>query len=209
MRMERVLCIEDQMDYIQTQTHTKPVLWDMLSCVLCVPLPVVSRDPLLWQWTGLNGRDRGVSVCISWIWCARLCECAHINCMLTVNLSACVCMLAQLCVCISWGRVSEEAFRKALIAVPLLSPAVTPSSALRLSSLITHTGNTTLIRDSTTSPNHTLTWLWPKCQRVHAGMLFVCVFLSWIKSLFFCFFSNKRWKSSSCEYRGKDMRWEI
>lgn len=37
------------------------------------------------------------------------------------------------------GReVSEEAFRKALIAVPLFSPAVTPSSALRLSSLITH-----------------------------------------------------------------------
>lgn len=33
---------------------------------------------------------------------------------------------------------SEEAFRKALITVPLLSPAVTPSSELRLSSLITH-----------------------------------------------------------------------
>lgn len=71
-------------------------------------------------------------------------------------------------------KVSEEAFRKALIAVPLFSPAVTPSSALRLSSLITHTGNTTLIRDSTTSPNHTLTRLWPKCQNVHAGV-FVCV----------------------------------
>lgn len=107
------------------------------------------------------------------------------------------------------GReVSEEAFRKALIAVPLFSPAVTPSSALRLSSLITHTGNTTLIRDSTTSPNHTLTRLWPKCQNVHTGVFVcVCVFKAgnW-ESIYS--FSNKRWKSSSLDQPSTDARQE-
>ncbi len=139
--------------------------------------------------------------------CLWVCAWAS-NCMLTVNL--CVPGWPIFVCALGGGRASEEAFRKALIAVPLLSPAVTPSSALRLSSLITHTGNTTLIRDSTTSPNHALTWLWPKCQCVHAGLFFFVGFLDRIGSPLAIFsFCKKRWKSSSWEYRGIDMRWEI
>lgn len=190
-----------QHSYISTQTHK---LSDV-GHVSCVSL-LVSRDPLLWQWTGLNGREWGVRVCVCVSRIPCLWVCAHINCMLAVNLFVCVCV----CLCVgqaafvcalAGGRLSEEAFRKALIAVPLLFRH-TFLCAKTFQPHHAHRGNTMLIRDGTTAPNQTAIWPGPKRHRVHAEMFFWGVLFMTKFGVHMAFFFPE-WKSSSWEYKGR------
>lgn len=139
---------------LQTQTHTKPVAWDY-------PVFRVSLS----QWspgTRYCGNEQalmtgtGVWACVhpEYSVCACLRGCTHNNCILTVNLPLCMCVCEHVWACVGIGLIfvcalaggmvgwwwwgSKEAFGKALIAVSLPAPAVTPSSELRLSSLIIH-----------------------------------------------------------------------